>query len=139
MEHSPSWEANRSSASQEIPPHFMETKRSLPHSQEPATCSYPEPDQCSPTPSRHFFKIHFNITLPSSLRSSKCLFPSGFPTKILHSPLPIRATFPAHLIDLSTWIIFGEKYCFHYRVIIFWLCQGRTWYCYWYYIWYQFV
>jgi len=33
MQHSPSWEANRFSASQEIPPHFMETEGSLPHSQ----------------------------------------------------------------------------------------------------------
>jgi hypothetical protein len=41
-EHSPSWEANRFSASQEIL-HFMEPKGSLPHSQVPANCPYPEP------------------------------------------------------------------------------------------------
>jgi hypothetical protein len=28
-------------------PNFMETEGSLPHSQEPATCPYPEPDQSS--------------------------------------------------------------------------------------------
>jgi hypothetical protein len=38
MEQSPSWEANRSSASQEIPRIIMEPEGSLPHSQEPATC-----------------------------------------------------------------------------------------------------
>jgi hypothetical protein len=41
MEQSPYWEANRSSASQEIP-RFMEPEGSLPHSQQPATCLYPE-------------------------------------------------------------------------------------------------
>jgi hypothetical protein len=51
MEQSPSWEANRSSASQEIPPRFMEPEGSLPHSQQPATCTYPEPYQrISPGP-----------------------------------------------------------------------------------------
>ena len=32
-------------------------------------------------------KIHFNITLPSTHRSSELLFPSCFPTKILYEPL----------------------------------------------------
>jgi len=36
---SPLWEADRSSASQEIPPVFIETGASSPHSQVPATCS----------------------------------------------------------------------------------------------------
>ena len=50
MEHSPSEAANRFSASQEIPPHFMEPAGSLPHSQVPTTCSYPVPDRSSPYP-----------------------------------------------------------------------------------------
>jgi hypothetical protein len=37
-----------SAASQEIPPHFMEPKNSLPYSQVPATCPYPEPTPSSP-------------------------------------------------------------------------------------------
>ena len=40
MEHSPSWEANRSSAAQE--------KRSVLHSRKPATSPYPEPERSSP-------------------------------------------------------------------------------------------
>jgi hypothetical protein len=32
----------------------METEGSLPHSQEPATCLYPEPYQSSPCPPSHF-------------------------------------------------------------------------------------
>jgi hypothetical protein len=43
MEHSPYWEANRFAASQE-------PEGSLPHSQVPATCLYPEPAQSSPYP-----------------------------------------------------------------------------------------
>jgi hypothetical protein len=50
MEQSPSWEVNTSSATEEIPRILMETEGSLSHSQEPATCPHPEPDQSSPCP-----------------------------------------------------------------------------------------
>jgi hypothetical protein len=39
----------------------MEPEGSLPHSQQPATCPYPEPYHSSPCPPSHFLKIHFNI------------------------------------------------------------------------------
>jgi hypothetical protein len=42
MEHSPSLEANRSSATQGIPRILCNQK--VPYSQQPATCAYPEPD-----------------------------------------------------------------------------------------------
>ena len=51
---------------------------------------------------------HLHLGLPSGL------FPSGFPTKILYTPLssPIRATCPAHLIllDFITRTTLGEEY-----------------------------
>jgi len=50
MEQSPSWEANRFTASQEIPPHFMEPKRSLPHFHVPVACPYPEPARSNSYP-----------------------------------------------------------------------------------------
>jgi len=51
---------------------------------------------------------YLRLGLPSGL------FPSGFPSKTLHTPLlsPIRATCPTHLIllDLNTRTILGEEY-----------------------------
>jgi len=89
---SPSWEANWFSASQGIPPHFMEPEGSLPH-----RCLPPVPilSQLDPvhTPTSHFLKIHLNIIFPCLVLPSG-LFPSGFPTKATYMPLlsPIRAT-----------------------------------------------
>jgi hypothetical protein len=45
---SPSWEANRLVASQEIPRIFMETESSILYLQVPATCPYPELTPSSP-------------------------------------------------------------------------------------------
>jgi hypothetical protein len=50
--------------------HFMEHESSLPRSQQPATCPYPEPDQSIPR-LPIIFKKHFNIILPSLPRYSK--------------------------------------------------------------------
>ena len=92
----------------------MEPEGSLPHSQVPANCPYPEPDQSCPSPhaislrSILILSFHLNLGLPNGL------FPSGLPTKTLHTPLfsPIRATCPAHPIlqDFITRTILGEQY-----------------------------
>ena len=49
----------------------MEPESLLLHSQEPATCFYPESDRSNPCPLSHVSKIHFNIILPSTPGSSK--------------------------------------------------------------------
>jgi len=58
MKPSSPWEANMSSAKQEIPQPFTEPEVSLPHSQVPAICPYPEPARPSPCP---------NIPLPQNV------------------------------------------------------------------------
>jgi len=49
----------------------MELEGSIPHSQGPTICPFPEPDQSSPCPPSHFLKVHFNIVLPSTSGCSK--------------------------------------------------------------------
>jgi len=49
----------------------MEPEGLLPRLQEPATCSYPEPDQFSPCPPPYFLNIYLNILLKSTPESSK--------------------------------------------------------------------
>jgi hypothetical protein len=81
----------------------MEPEGSLPHLQVPTNCPYPEPDQSGLFSLQNtswkstiilFSHIHLSLKMG--------LFPSGFPTKTLYTPLysPIRATCPAHLILL---------------------------------------
>jgi len=80
MEQSPSWEANWFSAGQEIPRILW-------------------------NPKVHY-RIHTRLPPVPILRrlvQSIGLFPSGFPTKTLYTPLlsPIHATYTAHLILLD--------------------------------------
>ena len=48
MAQSPSWEANWFCSWSRNSPHFIEPESSLPYSQVPATCPYPEPTPSSP-------------------------------------------------------------------------------------------
>jgi hypothetical protein len=92
----------------------MKREGSLPHSQVPATCPYPEPHRSSPCPDIPLLNTHLNIILPSTPGSSKWFLPSRFPAKTLYTPLcsPLRATSPAYLIlvGLITRTILGEHY-----------------------------
>ena len=114
MEQSPSWEANRFPASQEIllflwnpNVHYRIHK-----------CPTPVPilSQLDLVyiPTSHFLKIHLNIILPSTPEFPKWFLSFRFPHRNLCTPLlsPIRATCHTHLtlLDFITRIISGEEY-----------------------------
>jgi hypothetical protein len=69
----------------------MKPKCSLPHSQVPSICPYPEPDQSSPYPPSRFLKIHQNIILPFTPRYPKWSLSLRFPHQN-----PVYATLVPH-------------------------------------------
>jgi hypothetical protein len=100
MEQRPFWEADSSSASQEIPRilwnqkvHYRIHKRPLPV----PILIHNNPFHSSPA---NFPLINVYITLPSTPKSSKWSLSLGCPHKNLYEPLlsPIRAMWPSHLI-----------------------------------------
>ena len=83
--------------------HFMEPESSLPHSQVPTTCPYPEPDRSSPCPISHFLKIHLNIILSSMSRSPKWSLFFNIPTKTLYARL--LTPYVLHALPISLFSI----------------------------------
>ena len=110
MVQSPFWEANWFAASPEIPRISRNPKvHYYAHKRPPPVCILGQSIYPHPTSWRSILILstHLCLGLPSGL------FPSGFPTKTLYTPLssPIRATCPAHhiLLDFITRTILGEE------------------------------
>ena len=114
MKHSPSWEANRFSASKEIPRILWNSKVHYRNDKCPPPVAIPSQLDPVHTLTSSFLKIHRNIILPSTTGLPSGLFPSGFPTETLFTPFlsPIPVTCPAQLIplDLITQTILVEQY-----------------------------
>ena len=114
MEQSPSSEANRFSASQEISRILWNPKvHCCIHKCPPLVPVLSQLDSVH-TRTSNFLKVHLNIIFPSTLGSSKYALSSGFPTKTLYTPLlsPVRATCPTGviLLDFITRTILDEVY-----------------------------
>ena len=114
MKQSPSWEAKRFSASQELPRILRNPKVHY----RIHKCPPPVPilNQLHPVHTPHIppSAIHLNIFLPSTPGSSKWSLPlrSPYQNPAYTSPLPHTCTCPTHLIllDAVTRTIFCKQY-----------------------------
>jgi len=114
MEEIPSWEANRFSATQEIPHILWKPKVHYLVQKCPPTVpnlNHLDPVQVSTS---HFLKIYLNIIHPTIPGSSKWPLSLRFlyQNPLYASPLPIRARRPAQpaLLNLITRTTLDEKY-----------------------------
>ena len=112
-EHSPSWEANSSSASQKIP-HILLNPKAHYHVHKilPLASILSQITLVHTFPS-YFLKINFNITLPATPKCSKSSlsfkFPHQKPICISLLPHVFHMSNPSHTLDSITQIIFGVR------------------------------
>jgi hypothetical protein len=114
MELSHSWEAASCSATQELPSILWNPKVHYRVKKSPPLVPILSHINPVHTTSPSYSKINFNIIHPLSLD----LFPSYFPTNILHALLfsPIRATCPASLILLGLIFLQGDRKVAHIKL-----------------------
>ena len=123
MEHSPSWEANRFSASQEIPLILKNKKvHYCIHKCPPSVVILSQLDPI-PKPTSHLLKIHPNIFLPSMLGSPKWSFSLRFPHQnpVYTSPLPHKCYTPCP--SHSSWFYHPNKIRWAVQIIKLSLCS----------------
>ena len=106
MQQSPSWEANRFSASQETPRMLWNPKVHY----RIHKCPPPVPilSQLDPvhTPTFHFLKIHLNIILPSTPGSPKWSLFLRFPHQ---NPTPLFSPYALHVPPISFFSILSPE------------------------------
>ena len=114
MVQSPSWEANRFAASQEILRILRNPKVRYRTHKRPPTVSILGPPNPVHIPTSYLLDSHPNIIHPSAPRPPQWSLSLRLPYQdpIHHLSSPIRATCPAHLIllDFITRTILGEEY-----------------------------
>jgi hypothetical protein len=105
--HTTSWEANTSSATQEIPRILWNLKVQYRIHNSPLPNPYPDQQQASPYPPSHFSKINSNIILHLRLGLPSCLLPS-FTIKTVYTP-PL-SPYVLHAVPTTVLILSPKWY-----------------------------